>query len=197
MAENHRLMSSDRRNPNAPEPSHSGGSEIGGRLILARRPGDRFGTLRRLVVSVDKRTVAKLRRGEEFALEAKAGEHRIQVRMDWAASLPVWVHVANDHTTRVSFGVEHPLTQLKQGLVGWRAFKSRTRGGWGVSVEPAEDRIDPPGKLVDQSVCKHPRSEREILKREYPTLYGMGAPSRVTYRCKACGRVWTLTGGPD
>jgi hypothetical protein len=116
---------------------------VGGRLIVARRPDDRFGSLRRLVVYVDKSKVAKLRRGEEFALEAEAGEHRIQVRMDWAGSLPVWVRVANDHATRVSFGIEHPLRQLKEGLVGLRAIKSRTRGGWGVSVEPAEDRIGP------------------------------------------------------
>ena len=116
---------------------------MGGRLIVARRHGDRFGSLGRLVVYVDKSKVAKLRRGEEFTLEAEAGEHRIQVRMDWARSFPVWVRVANDHATRVSFGIEHPLRQLKNGLVGWRAIKRRTRGGWGVSVEPPEDGIGP------------------------------------------------------
>jgi hypothetical protein len=95
------------------------------------------------VVYFDKTKVAKLRRGEEIALEAQAGEHRIQVRMDWVRSLPVWVRTANDHVTRVSFGIDHPLRQLKDGLVGWRAITNRTRGGWGLLVEPAEDRIGP------------------------------------------------------
>lgn len=116
---------------------------MGGQLVVARRPGDRFGGLRRLVVSVDKTKVAKLRRGEELALEAHAGEHPIQVRMDWVVSRPVWVRIANDHVTTVSFGIEKPLRRLKDGLVGWRAIRSRTRGGWGVMVEPSEDRIGP------------------------------------------------------
>lgn len=55
----------------------------------------------------------------------------------------MWVRVANDHATRISFGIEQPLKQLKGGVVGLRAIKSRTRGGWGVSVEPAGDRIGP------------------------------------------------------
>ena len=116
---------------------------MGGQLVVARRPGDLFGTLRRLVVYVDKAKVAKLRRGEEFALEADAGEHRIQVRMDFMVSFPVWVRIANDHVTRVSFGIDHPVRQLKDGFVGWRAIRSRNRGGWGGFVEPAEDRIVP------------------------------------------------------
>ena len=116
---------------------------MSGRLVVARRPGDLFGTLRRLAIYVDKTKVAKLRRGQEFALEVHAGEHRIHVRMDFMFSFPVWVRIADDHVTRVSFGIDHPLRQLKDGLVGWRAIRSRTRGGWGVLVEPAEDHIQP------------------------------------------------------
>ena len=88
------------------------------KLVVARRTNDRFGTLRRLVVYVDNSKVARLRRGEECALEAEAGDHLIQVRMTGFGSFPVWVRIGTDHPTRVSFGIEDATRELKDGLVG-------------------------------------------------------------------------------
>jgi hypothetical protein len=54
---------------------------------------------------------------------------------------------------------------------------------------------DPEAPRVIVSKCKHPKAERELIRREFPTFFALGAPAKITFRCRACGRIWTVTGG--
>ncbi|MBW9204588.1 DUF4399 domain-containing protein [Mumia sp. zg.B17] len=69
--------------------------------LVLRRGYDSGGALRRLSFRLDNDVVARLRPNREVRIEVPAGEHTLQVAMDWATSEPMSVLIEEDETVCV------------------------------------------------------------------------------------------------
>ncbi len=65
------------------------------------RPHDGGGILRRLVVQVDGRDVARLKQGESADITLSPGQHTVVGRMDWTSTPPLDIGFADDERVRV------------------------------------------------------------------------------------------------
>src|SRR5687768_10689604 len=69
--------------------------------LLVQRPHDGGGILRRLVVQVDGREVARLKQGESADIVLSPGKHTVMGSMDWTGSPALDVDLAEGEQVRV------------------------------------------------------------------------------------------------
>lgn len=78
--------------------------------LHVQRPHDGGGILRRLVVQVDGREVARLKQGESADILLPPGAHTVMGRMDWTSSPALDIDLAEDEPARVEVAL--PLSAL-------------------------------------------------------------------------------------
>ena len=78
--------------------------------LHVQRPHDGGGMLRRLVVQVDGRDVARLKQGESADIPLPPGRHSVTGSMDWTSSPALDVDLAEGEQARVEVAL--PLSAL-------------------------------------------------------------------------------------
>ncbi|MDG4800276.1 hypothetical protein [Micromonospora sp. WMMD980] len=97
--------------------------------IQLTRAFDSGGVARRLIFYVDGRPAARLRRGDSTRVQAEAGTHSVQVRMDWLRSEPVRVEATGDRTIALTGALTaHAMTFTGSFLRPRSALELRVTG---------------------------------------------------------------------
>ncbi|MGX5655521.1 hypothetical protein ACWKWC_12170 [Geodermatophilus nigrescens] len=69
--------------------------------LQVQRSHDGGGILRRLVVQVDGRDVARLKQGESVDITLSPGQHTVVGRMDWTSTPPLSIELVEDERARM------------------------------------------------------------------------------------------------
>ncbi|GAB4080837.1 hypothetical protein GCM10028783_17850 [Modestobacter muralis] len=103
--------------------------------LHVQRPHDGGGILRRLVVQVDGREVARLKQGEFADVPLPPGKHTVRGSMDWTSSPELQIDLAEDEQARA--GVALPISALwnmlrrpRAALAIRRSWDGRTVPEW-------------------------------------------------------------------
>jgi hypothetical protein len=78
--------------------------------LHVQRPHDGGGILRRLIVQVDGREVARLKQGESADVPVSPGKHTVMGSMDWTSSPALEIDLAEDEQARVEVAL--PISAL-------------------------------------------------------------------------------------
>lgn len=84
-------------------------------LLIASRPEDRGGRLRRLSLLVNNEVVGGLRPNATCEMRLPPGDYSVSGRMDWVTSPTLLVHLEEERPIRVEISL--PFSAVLRGLI--------------------------------------------------------------------------------